>query len=315
MVVSPQPLELVRDFAIANAYPELDHIPLSVYLRCKSEKRYTCETRYSAWEYDTKYTWSHETLNDLRCILKDDLSNKYRIQFMDDIALMLPANEVAKSLTDYLTQAIDCVYPKRTTNPLPMRRGPAWFDRECREKRGRQLELVSGLKSHPILNIWITKLKHIGLANFLKNVPTGITSETKLSVHFNRRVVTCGRYCLPPTIVKVRSHMRGAEAGSSGRRGAENWLQHKSLHAFTYMRSWSGGGAGAKSTPQKMGPTPNFSRPLRNRAPQNIFVLNKWQIRPHPHRLCVNIPTVAERECQNPPVSTLQPLRACVNIA
>ena len=55
---------------------------------------------------------------------------------MDDIALMLPANEVAKSLTDYLTQAIDRVYPKRTTRPRPRRRGPAWFDRECREKRG-----------------------------------------------------------------------------------------------------------------------------------------------------------------------------------
>ena len=59
--------------------------------------------------------WSHETLHDLRCILKDDLSNKSRIQIMDDIALLLPADEVAKSLTDYLTQAIDRVYPKRTT--------------------------------------------------------------------------------------------------------------------------------------------------------------------------------------------------------
>ena len=54
---------------------------------------------------------------------------------MDDIALILPANVVAKSLTDYLTQAIDRVYPKRTTRPCPRRRGQAWFDRECREKR------------------------------------------------------------------------------------------------------------------------------------------------------------------------------------
>ena len=80
MVVSPQLLELVSDFAIANACPESDHIPLSLYLRCKSEKTYSCKTRYSAWEYDTKYMWSHETLHDLRCILKDDLSNKSRIQ-------------------------------------------------------------------------------------------------------------------------------------------------------------------------------------------------------------------------------------------
>ena len=101
---------------------------------------------------------------------------------------------------------------------------------------------------------------------------------------------------------------RRAEAGG-------NWLQHKSLHAFTHARSRSGGGAGAKSAPQQMGPTPILPRPLRNRAFQTIFVLKKWQIRPRPHRVCVNIPAAAERGCQNPPVSAPQPLRACVNAA
>ena len=112
----------------------------------------------------------------------------------------------------------------------------------------------------------------------------------------------------PISPVKVRSHMRG-------RTRAENWLQQKSLHAFTHARSRSGGGAGAKSAPQEMGPTPNFPRPLRNRALQTIIVLKKWQIRPRPLRVCVNIPVVAERECQNPPVSAPQPLCACVNVA
>ena len=73
--------------------------------------------------------------------------------------------------------------------------------------------------------------------------------------------------------------------------------------------------AGAKSALQEMGPTPNFPRPLRNRALQTISVLKKWQIRPRPLGVCVNIPSVAERECQNPPVSAPQPLRACVNAA
>ena len=63
-----------------------------------------------------------------------------------------------------------------------------------------------------------------------------------------------------------------------GQRQAENWVQHKSLHTFTHTRSRSGGGAGPKSAPQQMGPTPNFLRPLRNRALQTICVLNKWQI-------------------------------------
>ena len=52
-----------------------------------------------------------------------------------------------------------------------------------------------------------------------------------------------------------------------------------------------------------MGPTPNLPRPLRNRALQTIIVLKKWQIRPRPLCVCVNIPAVAKREYQNPPAS------------
>ena len=100
-----------------------------------------------------------------------------------------------------------------------------------------------------------------------------------------------------------------------GRMWAENWLQHKSLNAFTHTRSQSGGGAGAKSAPQEMGPTLNYPHPLQNRVLQTIFVFRKWQIRLLPLRICMHINAVAERECQNPPVSALQPLRACVNVA
>ena len=53
----------------------------------------------------------------------------------------------------------------------------------------------------------------------------------------------------------------------------------------------------------QMGPTSNFPLLFRNRALQTTFVLKKWQIRPHPLCVCVNMPTVAEWECQNLPVS------------
>ena len=200
-VVSPQLLELVSDFAIATACPELDHIPLSLYLRCKSEKSYTCKMRYLAWEYNTKYMWSHKTLHDLRCILEDDLCNKSRIQFMDDIALMSPANEVAKSLTDYLTQAIDRAYPKHTVRPHSRRRGPAWFDQECREKRGEAVRAGERAETSSDFEYFNNKIKAYRTCKQFKNGPTGIISKTKLSGHFSRRVVRCGRYCLPPTIV------------------------------------------------------------------------------------------------------------------
>ena len=54
---------------------------------------------------------------------------------------------------------------------------------------------------------------------------------------------------------------------------------------------------------------------FKNRALQTIIVLKKWQIRPRPLRVCVNIPVVAERECQNSPASAPQPPSACVNVA
>ena len=60
---------------------------------------------------------------------------------MDHIALLMPANEVAKSLTDYLTQAFDRVYPKLATRPRPRRRGPAWFNQECKERRGEAVRV------------------------------------------------------------------------------------------------------------------------------------------------------------------------------
>ena len=91
--------------------------------------------------------------------------------------------------------------------------------------------------------------------------------------------------------------MRGADVGGGGRKIGFN-TNH-------YMRSHIRG-RGAEAEREQ--------NPLRNKwvrhifrvrfetAPQSIVVLKKWQIRPRPLRVCVNIPAVAERECQNPPV-------------
>ena len=114
---------------------------------------------------------------------------------------------------------------------------------------------------------------------------------------------TWGHWCL-----KVRSHMSGADAGGGG--------QKIGFNTNHYMRSHiSCRGAGAKSAPQEMGPTPNFRRLLRNRTLQTIFGLRKWQIHPCLLCVCMNIRAVAERECLNPPVSAPQQLRTYVNIA
>ena len=79
--------------------------------------------------------------------------------------------------------------------------------------------------------------------------------------------------------------MRGADAGGGGPKIGFNTNHYMRSH----MRG-RGAGAGAKSAPQQIGPTPNFPRPLRNHELQTIFVLK--QIRPRPLRICVNIPVV-----------------------
>ena len=58
--------------------------------------------------------------------------------------------------------------------------------------------------------------------------------------------------------------MRGADAGGGGRKIGFNTNHYMSSHI-------RGRGAGAKSAPQQMSPTPNFPRPLQNRPLQTIF--------------------------------------------
>ena len=87
-----------------------------------------------------------------------------------------------------------------------------------------------------------------------KKLQWNFNQNTKLFIHENAyENIVCEMAPIMSRVrwVQVRSHMRG-------RRRVENWLQHKSLHAFTHAQSRSGGGAGAKTAPQEMGPTPIF---------------------------------------------------------
>ena len=87
----------------------------------------------------------------------------------------------------------------------------------------------------------------------------------------------------------------------SGRecRRAENRLQQKSSHAFTHARSRSG----SKICSVGNGANSQFSASASKPRAQTYFI---------PHRHCRR---TRLWECQNPSVSTPQPLRACVNVA
>ena len=80
---------------------------------------------------------------------------------------------------------------------------------------------------------------------------------------------------------------------------------------FTHTRSRSRDGAGAKSALQEMGPTPNFLYPFQNCAHQSYFCPQRHrrsaQVAPPSTHLCMNMAMVAQREYQNPPISTCNP--------
>ena len=98
--------------------------------------------------------------------------------------------------------------------------------------------------------------------------------------------------------------MRGAEVGR------RRWKIGTYRQMCSHMCSH---GAGAKSTLQRNGSNTQFSASTsKSHMPNHISLTIKAdQLRAF--CICLNTPTVAERECKIPPVSTRQPLCACVN--
>ena len=100
--------------------------------------------------------------------------------------------------------------------------------------------------------------------------------------------------------------------------GSEWKIGFNTNHYICSPMRWSRHGAGAKPAPQEMGPTPNFPHTLWNHAPQSYFFAHRHgrstQGTPPSNLVCVNMPTVAEREYKNPLVFAPQPLCTCVNI-
>ena len=77
--------------------------------------------------------------------------------------------------------------------------------------------------------------------------------------------------------------------------------------------------SGSKIRSARNGSNTQFAAPAsKPRAPNHHCpqeMADRPASAPRPLRVCVNIPAVAERECQNPPASAPQPHRACVNVA
>ena len=116
---------------------------------------------------------------------------------------------------------------------------------------------------------------------------------------------------LTVTMLKVRSQCAERTwAGAGGKLASTQIITCVHTCAVAELRR-----SGGKIHSATNGSNTQFSTSASKRALQTIFVLKKWQIHLRPLLVCLNIPVLAERECQNPAVCPPQPLRACVNVA
>ena len=86
------------------------------------------------WNPHYEYIWSPTDPNDIGDALRDQTSSYYQGKFQDTIRYLRPPNDVAVTFNEYHSQACQRVCSLKRVN-LRTRLGPAWFDKECKEKR------------------------------------------------------------------------------------------------------------------------------------------------------------------------------------
>ena len=68
-------------------------------------------------------------------VLQDEESRISYQKIIDGITRTDPTDDVGNLLNNHIIQAVNKVFASRQSMPKSKRRGPAWFDRECRDKR------------------------------------------------------------------------------------------------------------------------------------------------------------------------------------
>ena len=90
---------------------------------------------YQSSRYELNSACSKNVLE----VLNDESSKRYYNEFKDSICQLLPSNMIATKYTQFMTQALDRLAEKITIKKLHRKRGPLWYDRQCRQLRSKAI--------------------------------------------------------------------------------------------------------------------------------------------------------------------------------
>ena len=93
------------------------------------------------WDKQWKYHWTNDDLPAIRLALCDATSKSLHVKVTDALADHKCTNAVAKAFNLYIEQA--CQRACQISQPIHRtrkKRGPAWYDKDCRIKRSRAIK-------------------------------------------------------------------------------------------------------------------------------------------------------------------------------
>ena len=126
MIGSPQVFAVASNFSIHGKFPESDHVPLYISInskRCKNNFR--DKTAYAdAWTKHCQYKWSLSNIEEFKKALTDEKSATSRNNVLESFIYMTTSKEIAVRLTEYITQAADRVFEKKSCKAFQIEKEP-----------------------------------------------------------------------------------------------------------------------------------------------------------------------------------------------
>ena len=147
MIASPSLLRCITNFKVHSPFPESDHSPLELCLRCNySDADSYNSTQLGDWSSHFRYVWKQNDINRLKGVLFDDISNDYYNDYRDSLSEISQTNAVAAKFDSFITQACQRTFDMKETYFKKRYEKAKWFDAECLELRSQAVK--AGERSH-----------------------------------------------------------------------------------------------------------------------------------------------------------------------
>ena len=125
----------VNYFKVLDKFPESDHRPISLFLHMnyKHNDRNTL-TEEPGWQVTQRYVWCRDNLDRISHLIYDETSGSFYGALCNSISNLVDTNTVAEYFDFNISQACERAF-NRARYTRKNKKGPVWFDPECRSKR------------------------------------------------------------------------------------------------------------------------------------------------------------------------------------